>query len=106
MPNLQVQTTAAEAKSAAVAQLRQHVEACQLKAVRHCEGALRAGWADGLPAAPQQWADGLLSKYEACKAEDSLASHAQDQVAHPLPWQIRAIVGRMCACYVHCLHNC
>ena len=78
----QVQTTAADAKSAAVAQLHHNVDACRLKAVERCRAALSAGWADGLPrwADPQQWADSLLQRYQDCKAEDSLASSAQEQV--------------------------
>ena len=80
---MQVQTTAAEAKKAAVAQLHQHVDTYQLKAVRQCKAALQTGWTDGLPVDPQQWADGLLQRYQACKAEDSLASSAQEQV-----WQL------------------
>ena len=77
-----MQTLAAEVKGAAVAQLHHHVDACRLKAVEQCEAALRAGWADGLPGwgEPQQWADGLLQRYQDCKAEDSLASSAQEQV--------------------------
>ena len=41
-----------------------------------------AGWRDGFPewAEPQQWTDDFLQRYEDCKAEDSLASTAQEQV--------------------------
>ena len=44
---------------------------------------MRAGWRDGFPewAKPQRWTDDFLQRYENCKAEDSLASTAQEQVA-------------------------
>lgn len=80
LPPAQVQTAAAEAKKAAVAQLHQQVQSCQAKAVKQCEAALSPGWADGLPADPQLWAGSLMQRYEECKAEDSLASFAQEQV--------------------------
>ena len=77
---LQVQTMAAEARKAAVAQLQHQVEACQVRAVKQCATALEARWPHEMPQDPQQWAAELVQTYEECKAEDSLASYAQDQV--------------------------
>ena len=71
---------AAEARKAAVAQLQHQVEACQHRAVKQCAIALEADWTHEMPQDPQQWATNLVRAYEECKAEDSLASYAQDQV--------------------------
>ena len=71
---------AAEARKAAVAQLQHQVEACQARAVKQCAIALEARWIHEMPQDPQQWAAELVQTYEGCKAQDSLASYAQDQV--------------------------
>ncbi len=49
---------------------------------------MRAGWRDGFPewAEPRQWTDSFLQRYEDCKAEDSLASTAQEQVGSNQAW--------------------